>query len=48
MSSLAYCGDTGLIAAGSYNKSIAIFHLSAGYRLYTLTGHHGGITQVLL
>jgi len=46
VSSLAYCGDTGLIAAGSYNKSIAIFHLSTGYRLYTLTGHHGGITQV--
>jgi len=46
VSSLAYCGNTGLIAAGSYNKTIAIFHLNAGYRLYTLTGHHGGITQV--
>lgn len=46
VSTLDYCPQTGLLAAGSYTKTVNIFHLDGKYLLYSLAGHTGGITKV--
>ena len=47
VSCLDYDLRSGLLAAGSYNKTVNIFHVEGGYLIHSFDGgHFGGITQV--
>lgn len=48
ISSIAFCPDrSGLFAAASYSRNVALFSSSPPTLLYNLTDHRGGITQVM-